>query len=171
MSAYLPDHLNSIDFGRSLDLLCYSFEQSSNYKDMPVKSLVLLHPIDFEIFPEFDIADPMVQQAIAESLPKVHVFSCALDCSTKSRIREIPRSRPRGHCAPWLIPVGFQACLVICMTEFGGIIFALCPFAGHAYSLQCMTKAGVPLGRIPGTVLIGPTLVKSFFFGILSTTV
>ena len=55
----------------------------------------MLQPIDYEISSEFDVTSPRVQQAIAESLPKVHVVSCALDCSTKSRIREIPLPGPQ----------------------------------------------------------------------------
>ena len=55
----------------------------------------MLQPIDFEISFEFDVTSPRVQQAIAESLPQVHVVSCALDCSTKSRIREIPLPGPK----------------------------------------------------------------------------
>ena len=113
----MPDHLQSTDFGRSLDLLQSSFDQSCNTNDsLPEKPGFLdllsgprfplsiafqwagwnvLQPIDYEISSEFDVTNPRVQQAIAESLPKVHVVSCALDCSTKSRIREIPLPGPQ----------------------------------------------------------------------------
>ena len=113
----MPDHLQSTDFGRSLDLLQSAFDQSCNTNDsQPEKPGFLdllsgprfplsiafqwagwnvLQPIDYEISSEFDVTSPRVQQAIAESLPKVHVVSCALDCSTKSRIREIPLPGPQ----------------------------------------------------------------------------
>ena len=38
----------------------------------------------------FDATDPSVQRAIGQVLPTVHLSAAAIDCSTKSRIREIP---------------------------------------------------------------------------------
>jgi len=49
----------------------------------------VVQPIDLQIDDEFDITNSSVQTAIAHILPKCHLVSTAMDCSTKSRIREI----------------------------------------------------------------------------------
>ena len=56
----------------------------------------VLQPIDFLIDAAFDVTDVVVQQAIGKVLPECHLVSAAIDCSTKSRIREIKLSGGRG---------------------------------------------------------------------------
>ena len=49
----------------------------------------VVQPIDYQIDSDFDITKPAVQHAIIQLLPECHLVSAAMDCSTKSRIREI----------------------------------------------------------------------------------
>ena len=49
----------------------------------------VVQPIDLQIDADFDITNSSVQKALAHILPKCHLVSTAMDCSTKSRIREI----------------------------------------------------------------------------------
>lgn len=56
----------------------------------------VLQPVDLEINKELDVTKVSTQKAIADALPAVHVVSCAMDCSTKSKIREIPLPGGRG---------------------------------------------------------------------------
>ena len=57
----------------------------------------LLHPVDLALDSSLDLIAKAVQVAVANVLPQCHLVSCAIDCSTKSRIREIPLS---GKTAP-----------------------------------------------------------------------
>eukprot|EP00438_Fugacium_kawagutii_P015959 Skav227096 [mRNA] locus=scaffold199:6515:11398:+ [translate_table: standard] len=57
----------------------------------------VLHPVDFALDQSLDLTAKSVQVEIANVLPTCHLVSCAIDCSTKSRIREIPLS---GKSAP-----------------------------------------------------------------------
>ena len=57
-----------------------------------------MQPLDLKIDPEFDLNDSSVRQAIATRLPECHLCSAAMDCSTKSRIREL--AMPGGGPAP-----------------------------------------------------------------------
>eukprot|EP00438_Fugacium_kawagutii_P003196 Skav218041 [mRNA] locus=scaffold214:640892:642988:+ [translate_table: standard] len=50
----------------------------------------VLQPVDFALGSQFDITLDSTQQAIADALPTVSLVSCAMDCSTKSKIRDIP---------------------------------------------------------------------------------
>lgn len=95
----------------------------------------VLHPVDFALGPEFDLTSVSTQHAVANVLPSVSLYSCAMDCSTKSRIREIPlagksaprplrsEDHPRG--CPGL-PAGLQS----------RVDSDTCSPASHAYSLQ-----------------------------------
>ena len=56
----------------------------------------VLQPVDLELNHAFDVTNVSTQHAIAKVLPSVHVVSCAMDCSTKSRIRDIPLSGGSG---------------------------------------------------------------------------
>ena len=49
----------------------------------------VVQPLDILIDPEFDLTSSTVQKAVAKILPQCHAVSAAMDCSTKSRIREI----------------------------------------------------------------------------------
>ena len=50
----------------------------------------VLHPVDILFGSEFDLTLAATHDAVSHTLPHVDVVSCAMDCSTKSRIREIP---------------------------------------------------------------------------------
>ena len=49
----------------------------------------VVQPIDLQIDRDFEITNSSIQRAIAHILPTCHLVSTAMDCSTKSRIREI----------------------------------------------------------------------------------
>eukprot|EP00435_Cladocopium_sp_Y103_P033844 s1798_g8.t1 len=57
----------------------------------------VVQPHDILISPEFDLTSGTVQTAVAKILPECHAVSAAMDCSTKSRIREIALP---GHSVP-----------------------------------------------------------------------
>ena len=57
-------------------------------------------PVDILIDESHDLSDPRRQQSLAEQLKKAHFIAAALDCSTKSRAREIPRVFSDGRRAP-----------------------------------------------------------------------
>ena len=56
----------------------------------------VVQPIDYQIDSDFDITKPAVQHAIIQLLPECHLVSAAMDCSTKSRIREIRFARSQS---------------------------------------------------------------------------
>ena len=70
----------------------------------------IVQPIDILIDREFDLVKPSVQKAINAVLPHCHLVSAAIDCSTKSRIREIklPQTNApkplRTEKFPWGLP-------------------------------------------------------------------
>ena len=48
-----------------------------------------MQPLDLKIDPDFNLNHSSVRKAIAAKLPECHLCSAAMDCSTKSRVREI----------------------------------------------------------------------------------
>ena len=56
--------------------------------------------IDWLINPQHDLAHPAFQQELHETLQQADCICAALDCSTKSRAREIPRKFEDGRPAP-----------------------------------------------------------------------
>ena len=48
-----------------------------------------MQPLDLKIDPDFNLNHSSVHKAIAAKLPACHLCSAAMDCSTKSRVREI----------------------------------------------------------------------------------
>ena len=56
--------------------------------------------IDWLINPQHDLANPDFQQELHEMLQQADCICAALDCSTKSRAREIPRRFEDGRPAP-----------------------------------------------------------------------
>ena len=56
--------------------------------------------IDWLINPQHDLAHPEFQQELHEMLQQADCICAALDCSTKSRAREIPRKFEDGRPAP-----------------------------------------------------------------------
>ena len=57
-------------------------------------------PVDWLIDPTHDLAHPARQASLSEQLQSVDCICAALDCSTKSRAREIPRVFDSGRPAP-----------------------------------------------------------------------
>lgn len=57
-------------------------------------------PVDWLLDPSHDLSCPERQQSLAEQLSTVDFICAAMDCSTKSRAREIPRSFDDGRPAP-----------------------------------------------------------------------
>ena len=57
----------------------------------------VVQPIDYQIDNDFDITNPSVQHAVSRILPQCHLVSAAMDCSTKSRIREIRLPGAQGR--------------------------------------------------------------------------
>ena len=58
-------------------------------------------PIDTLLSEEHDLADPATQHAVHLMVLKADAVLAAIDCSTKSRIRDIPRCGAQGR---WLPP-------------------------------------------------------------------
>ena len=56
--------------------------------------------VDLKINPEDDVAQPGTQSRLHEQLQEAALIAVAYDCSTKSRIREIPRVFSDGRPAP-----------------------------------------------------------------------
>ena len=57
-------------------------------------------PVDWLLDPSHDLSHPLRQQSLAEQLTHVDFICAAMDCSTKSRAREIPRVFDDGRPAP-----------------------------------------------------------------------
>ena len=60
----------------------------------------LAEPVDYLICDDQDVADPEFQKVFHAKLKHADFLAAALDCSTKSRAREIPRSFPDGNEMP-----------------------------------------------------------------------
>eukprot|EP00435_Cladocopium_sp_Y103_P039220 s950_g10.t1 len=56
--------------------------------------------VDWLLDPGHDLSDERRQRSLSEQLQDVHFIAAALDCSTKSRAREIPRVFQDGRPAP-----------------------------------------------------------------------
>ena len=56
--------------------------------------------VDWLLDPSHDLSNPIRQQSLAEQLQDVDFLGVAMDCSTKSRAREIPRVFDDGRPAP-----------------------------------------------------------------------
>ena len=57
-------------------------------------------PVDWLLDPSHDLSHPLRQPSLAEQLAHVDFICAAMDCSTKSRAREIPRVFDDGRPAP-----------------------------------------------------------------------
>ena len=56
--------------------------------------------IDLKLSPDDDVAQPTTQARLHDQLQEAAIIAVAYDCSTKSRIREIPRTFSDGQPAP-----------------------------------------------------------------------
>ena len=56
--------------------------------------------VDWLLDPSHDLSNPLRQASLHDQLQTVHFIAAALDCSTKSRAREIPRQFDDGRPAP-----------------------------------------------------------------------
>ena len=56
--------------------------------------------VDLKLNPEDDVSQPQVQARLHEELQDAALIAVAYDCSTKSRIREIPRTFSNDQPAP-----------------------------------------------------------------------
>ena len=57
-------------------------------------------PIDWSLDPGHDLSNPVRQQALEAPMRSAAFTAAALDCSTKSRAREIPRTFADGRPGP-----------------------------------------------------------------------
>ena len=115
----------------------------------------VVQPIDLQIDRDFDITNSSVQRAIAHILPTCHLVSTAMDCSTKSRIREIALP---GLRAPKPFGVSnIQEVFLLCLrTRHSGLtrIIRLAT-SNLQFNMLCILMDGVPCVKIHVAVFTG----------------
>ena len=102
-------------------------------------------PVDWALDPSHDLSNPQRQDSIQEQLQDAVFAAAALDCSTKSRAREIPRDLGDGNrCGVTATPRAFQTWELTQEKQ----MMATGPWQDTVYSACCFMGARCKAQRL-----------------------